>query len=414
MALRVHFHTDNHSFSGSEVVLTSLLRWAVSEPDVIPSFTYRSSAGYDSSVHAHLPSGLEGAALRLPDPTDLAARWKHRRLAWVVVRGLAEAAVLAKVFLAVDVVALWRRFRRLRPDVVHVNNGGFPGAISCNAAVIAARWAGVPVVTYVVNNLAMPRRGLRRWGDWPVDHIVARRVTRFVTGSTAAASTLRAVLNLAADRVSVIPNGVEAGLPPRGKPRSLPPLPNAGVVLLVVARLEHRKGHRVLFEALGRLLENDAVPRPVVWVAGDGPERSALEREVVRLRLSEVVHLLGERDDVPALLQRCDIVVLPSIGQEDFPLVILEAMAAGRPVVATEVAGIPEQVVHERTGLLVPPGAVEELAAALGVLIDDPERRSAYGKAGFERFGERFSADAAVERYEQLFRHLKDAAAPCR
>lgn len=95
-------------------------------------------------------------------------------------------------------------------------------------------------------------------------------------------------------------------------------------------------------------------------------------------------------------------------------MVILEAMAAGRPVVATTVAGIPEQVVHAKTGLLVAPGGVEELASAIGALLDDPEARAAYGKAGLERFAERFSADVAVERYEQLFRGLAEVSTPCR
>lgn len=415
MTLRVHFHTDNHSFSGSEVVLTSLLRWAVADPDVVPSFTYRSSAGYDRSVGGHIPLGLRTAPVRMPDPTDLAARWKGRRWLWLAVRGLGEAAALAKLFFLFDVVRLRRWFRRSNPDVVHVNNGGFPGAISCNAAVVAARWAGVPAVTYVVNNLAMPRRGLRRWSDWPVDRIVARWVTRFVTGSEAAAATLCGVLGLGAEQVAVIPNGVVAAAPaPTPDSAPLPPVPAGSTVVLVVARLEHRKGHRVLFEAIARLVQDRGGAPLVVWVAGDGPERSALEQEIERLGLPGVVRMLGQRHDIPALLERCDLVVLPSVGQEDFPLVVLEAMAAGRPVVATTVAGIPEQVVHGETGLLVAPGVVEELAVAIGALVGDPEARAAYGRAGLERFAERFSADVAVERYEQLFRGLTEVSTPCR
>lgn len=414
MSLRVHFHTDNHAFSGSEVVLTSLFRWAESDLDVIPSVTYRSSAGYDGYLQAQLPAGLHSVALRLPDPTDLAARWKERPLVWSVVRGLAEAAALTKLFFAFDVLRLQRCFRNMRPDVLHVNNGGFPGATSCNAAVVAARLAGVPVVTYVVNNLAIPRRGVRRWSDWPVDRMTARWVTQFVTGSSAAAAALRAVLKLRADQVRVIPNGVDAATTRRREPMPLPTLPQGSVVLLVVARLEQRKGHRILFEAVSRILREETGPRPVVLVAGDGPERAVLEQEVGRLGASEAIHMLGHRDDIPELLQRCDIVVLPSIGQEDFPLVVLEAMAAGRPVVATEVAGIPEQVVHKGTGLLVPAGSVDELAVALRDLINNLDLRFAYGKAGLERFKTRFSADLSVQRYEQMFSQLVEASTPCR
>ncbi len=101
MALKLHFHTDNHSFSGSEVMLMSLLRWTISEPDVIPSFTYRSSAGYDAWLRAHLPSGLQVMSLRLPDPTDLAARWKGTPT------GLVDHLRLARSFTGKDGSEPW-------------------------------------------------------------------------------------------------------------------------------------------------------------------------------------------------------------------------------------------------------------------------------------------------------------------
>lgn len=403
--MKIHFHTDNHAFSGSEVVLMSLLRWAAASPGVEATLTYRTSPGYASSIEAHLPSGLTVVPLRLPDPTDLGERFRGARPIWYLVRGGLEISAMLKLLLLYDVVRLRRCFRRSRPDVVHVNNGGFPGAISCNAAALAARLAGVPAVTYVVNNLAIPRRGVRRSMDWPVDRLVARAVDRFVTGSAAAATRLREVLALAPAQVTVIPNGVADTVSVAPSGSALPPTPPGAVVVLVAARLEQRKGHRVLFEAVGQLRRAGA-PTPMLLLAGDGPERVRLEYEVERLGISRLVHFLGHRQDVRQLLQMADLLVLPSIDQEDFPLVILEAMAAGRPVIATTVAGVPEQVVDGQTGTLVPPGDAEALRAALSDLMLDSHRRASYGAAGRRRFLQRFTAEIAVERYEGLYTEL--------
>jgi glycosyltransferase involved in cell wall biosynthesis len=138
-------------------------------------------------------------------------------------------------------------------------------------------------------------------------------------------------------------------------------------------------------------------------VAGDGPDRLALENEVRRLGLEHVVQLLGTRSDVDELLADSDALVLSS-DSEGFPMSVIEAMASGVAVVASAVGGIPEAVVDGETGLLVPRRDIAALAGALGSLADDRRRVAALGDAGRRRAEERFDIATFQRAHVELYR----------
>jgi glycosyltransferase involved in cell wall biosynthesis len=170
-----------------------------------------------------------------------------------------------------------------------------------------------------------------------------------------------------------------------------------------VGRLAPQKGQRHLVEAMPLLL--DRVPRAHAAIAGGGDLEDFLRDLALELRVSEHVHVLGPRQDVPALMQALDAFAMPSIW-EGFGLVLLEAMAAARPVVASHVATIPEVVVNGETGLLVPAGDEVALAEALARLADDPQLAHRLGQAGQDRLRRRFSIDKMVGDTELLYREL--------
>jgi glycosyltransferase involved in cell wall biosynthesis len=149
-----------------------------------------------------------------------------------------------------------------------------------------------------------------------------------------------------------------------------------------------------------------------VLLAGEGPEEPALRSLANSLGLQDSVRFLGHRDDVHDLLTACDVVVLPSISSEDFPVTIVEAMAARRPVVASRVAGTPEQVVPGVTGWLVPPGDEVALAAALREAVADPGRRAAMGEAARSRYEERYSPAIVTAMYQRLYAFVLTSASP--
>jgi len=170
-----------------------------------------------------------------------------------------------------------------------------------------------------------------------------------------------------------------------------------------VGRLAPQKGQRHLVEAMPLLLER--VPRAHLAIAGGGSLEDYLRELAVDLGVSERVHVLGPRRDVPALMHAFDAFAMPSIW-EGFGLVLLEAMAAERPIVASRVATIPEVVLDGVTGLLVPAGDPDGLADALARVAEDGEAARRMGQAGLLRLRQQFSIDKMVGDTELLYREL--------
>ncbi|MBV9543696.1 MAG: glycosyltransferase [Chloroflexi bacterium] len=174
-----------------------------------------------------------------------------------------------------------------------------------------------------------------------------------------------------------------------------------------VGRLAPQKGQRHLIGATPLLLER--VPRAHVVIAGGGDLEDFLRSLAAELGVSDRVHVLGPRTDVPALMHALDAFVMPSIW-EGFGIVLLEAMAAARPIVASSVATIPEVVLDGQTGLLVPPGDAVALADALARLADDPALAHYLGERGRERLDRSFSIEKMVGDTELLYRELLETA----
>ena len=142
-------------------------------------------------------------------------------------------------------------------------------------------------------------------------------------------------------------------------------------------------------------------------LVGEGPNARAIETEIERLQLQPHVRLLGLRHDVPKMLAAADLFLLTSIS-EGIPLTVIEAMAAGLPVVSTNVGGVPEIVVEGQTGLLAPSGDAAGLAAAVSRLAGDAALRKQMGEAGRQRAAEVFSADKMHAAYDRLYAEMLD------
>jgi glycosyltransferase involved in cell wall biosynthesis len=193
-----------------------------------------------------------------------------------------------------------------------------------------------------------------------------------------------------------------AGAPKRSSESDTP-------TLLAVARLVPQKGLDVLIRAMKPI--GETVPDALLLIAGEGPERPALECMASDLGLEDRVRFLGHRDDVEHLMQRAWLLVHPA-RWEGFGLVLLEAMRVGLPVVATDVSAIPEVVVAGTTGRLVPPDDPFAIAdAVIGALNDERFRRDA-GARGFERLVEHFSAERMACETADVYKRAMDAAVP--
>jgi sugar transferase (PEP-CTERM/EpsH1 system associated) len=287
--------------------------------------------------------------------------------------------------------------RRARPDVLHTHSW----ATLCEG-LVAARLAGVPVVVHGEHGTLETRprnRRIQRWA-W-------QRCDRVLSVSSRLAERMSAEMGFPLERITTIRNGVDLPLfasADRGRGRRALGLDPAQLVIGTVGRLVPVKGHETLLHALAQLRDRGRSYQAVI--VGDGILRAQLESRVRELGLGGAVHLAGHREQVADALAAMDLFVLPSIS-EGLSNTILEAMAAGLPVVATRVGGADELVSHGRTGLLVPSGDVDALARALDDVARCADTRAAMGAEG-RRLAEReFSLEGMVANYERLYHAVR-------
>ena len=275
--------------------------------------------------------------------------------------------------------------RAFNPDLVstHSTKAGWVGRV-------VARSIKVPVVVTAHGWLLTPGRlGPQQKIAWLAERGLAPLAEAVIAVSHYDHDVAREHDVVPESKLRVVHNALpEVDEALRATPAKLAPR------IISVARFETPKDPLTLVAALARLPETQPWTCELV---GDGSMRPQIEAAIARAGLGGRVTLLGERDDVPARLAAAQIFVLPT-RREGFPISVLEAMRAGLPVVASNVGGIAEAVVHGETGSLVPPGCPEALAEALGPLVSDPALRAAEGAAGRRRFEAEFSFAPHVRR----------------
>lgn len=288
----------------------------------------------------------------------------------------------------------------LQPQVVHTHlkHADLVGAF------VAAR-LGVPHVS-TLHVIEDDVTGVRRLKRGLAGTVRAQLAGHTIAVSEATAAWARTRHAVGPGRLSVIRNGVHDLAPlgddERAALRRRIGLPPTACMVLMAAFMRPGKGHLDLLAAARRVLEeHDA------WfvLAGDGPLQPQVDAIVAAdPDLRRRVRRLGFRDDVPALLQACDVVVHPSHA-DALPTALIHAQAASRPVVATRVGGVPE-IVTPDTGRLVPVGDVASLAAALAEVVADPTLRARLGAAGRARYETEFRADRWARTLHELYRGL--------
>jgi glycosyltransferase involved in cell wall biosynthesis len=279
-------------------------------------------------------------------------------------------------------------FRRLRPHIVHANSSkaGILGRL-------AASLAGVPVRIFTVHGWAFgAHEGVSATVYRVADRAVRPLTTAFVCVAERDRQLGLAARTCSASTTFVIPNGVDVPDSPPVRPAGTRPR------IVSVGRLQAPKDPLTSVRALAELPRGsfEAV------VVGDGPDRPVLAAEIRRLGLEQAVELAGTRDDVHRCLEAAHVFVLSS-RSEGLPLSILEAMAAGLPVVASDVGGVAEVVEDGVTGLLVPPGDPRALAGALRAVLADPALRQRLGESGWERARSRFGLAAFQRAHVELY-----------
>lgn len=283
-----------------------------------------------------------------------------------------------------------RAVRSQRPDIVHTHlvHADVYGAL-------AAAAAGAALVSTKHNDDPFRAGAFRQ-----IERLLARRAGAVICITEALARFNADRVGIPQGKLVVVHYGLDAPPPAWGSNPKVE-VPKDARVLLGIGRLAEQKGYDAAVRAMPRVLA--AEPRAVLVVLGDGPERGRLEGLASSLDVTESIRLPGRAGDVTAWLERADVFVHPA-RWEGFGLVVLEAMLAGLPVVASEISSLPEIVGGGETGLLVAPGDAASLATALERLLTDAGLRKRFGEAGRARAHERFSVARMAEGTIAVYR----------
>lgn len=272
------------------------------------------------------------------------------------------------------------------------------------------RFAGL-AAKIVGGSIVLPRRGI----DYPLKNKMRYRFAynkladALLANSEATKATLlRNAPWLDEKRIHVIYNGIDPK-PFLGEPkidfRRQWGLDEHALIVGFAGQLDERKGINCLLEAFAK---TSAVHENVhLFIAGQGPMKSKIEKFSSKNQLDTKIHLVGFLDSIENFMKSIDIFVLPSLW-EGFGIVLIEAMAAGKPAITTNVSSMPEIVVHNKTGKVVPVNNVDALAQAIIELAQDKNMRDLMGKNGRQRVLEKFTIERMLDSLEKLFQRQKE------
>jgi len=333
--------------------------------------------GYQTTVVSIAPSGPVGDQLELEGVTVHSCGG----------RGGRDFRVIGR---------LAQLLRLERPDIVHAMlfHANFAARRAAKKAGIARDRILCEIQTVEVE---------RRWHLW-VDRFTHRGCRLTIGNAPSVIEHLHAKARIPRNRLRLVRGGIDpARIADAPKlDRSTLPAPMGAKLVLWTGRLDPIKGLSTLLAAFARL-EPDLTAH--LLLAGDGPLRAELVQQAVALGIRHRTHFLGVRHDVPSLLKAVDLFVFPSL-TEGLPNALLEAMAAGRPIVTTDAPGCRDLIEHDRTGLIVPCGDTPGLIRALAALLSDDEKASRLGHAAKCEVSEHWHIHRTYDAYEALYREV--------
>ena len=407
MKKRILYYSDCYFFAGCENMIANFLNSKELNEKFDVHLIYRYSERYEEGAKTfiHDMSKCEGLHLLNNVPQEAIVTSHNRILSllqkclWVMIFILNKYYSIYK-----NTMALKKAFSHYNPDIVHINNGGYPAATSCYAAVFAAHFCGVKDIYYVVNNMAVGYSHPSRWIDFVLDHYVKKYTKCFVTGSDNAGNHLKSILRLPSTKQRTLRNGINQRPTTMSVSefKKMYSIPEGKIVFSTIANLEERKGHRYLLQAIKELRDDNLLLDSFFVLEGIGPNERYIRQYIENNELSDCVKLISVKA-IYDLYAATDVTILPSIANEDFPNVIIESMGMGIPVIGTRIAGIPEQIVPDMTGLIIPPADIPQIKKGICKMLFNEDFRKACGMYAKLIFEEKYTSTKSVEKYIALY-----------
>lgn len=398
--MRLVIYSDCIFYAGCEHLITNICNSKLIQEQFEIQFAFRNHRIYRQAVELRIPSVVRRSPLPIASFDGLFYKlsfFRTHRILKFFLKAILYIAQSLNIHTLWNILVLSIFFSRTKADVVHVNNGGYPAARSALLAVIIARKLVCKKIILSVNNMAFAPK---TWLERLIDKHVAKAVSFFHTASKAAGQHLAATRNFDSNKLRPIPNTFQIKAIPRADIRSLINISKETKIVGSAGLLTQRKGFHVLVEAFKNLVLQD--PQSHLVILGEGEERTNLEKLISTHNLTNHVHLLGHKPNVLEFIQDFDVFVLPSISNEDFPYVVIEAMSLAKPIIGTHVAGIPEQL-DGGAGWVVPPNDALELEKAIGKILLNAGDRAELGERAQKKYNECYSYEKVTYRFLELY-----------
>lgn len=410
---KILLFSDCYLFGGSEYLVVNLLKNHYLNENYAFFFAYRRHRLYTDALKQlfSIDQIHSFYALLLFSNVNLFYRFSESIRNKMLRRGFMLPFYLIErlgIYRIINRFLFYCLLKKVRPDLIHINNGGYPAAETCLELALVARKLGIKVVMQVSNIAQVTRRKSERKKDEKVD----RAVSSFITASQYAKNILSLNRGFRPEKIKVIHNAVECVSPDKSREQvfvSLGLSPDK-ILLVEVALLQERKGQLPLLQSLVLLRDTDPLlfGRIVLLFIGTGEDESKIREYICVNALEQTVLMLGYKFDHIDYVNAADIVMLPSVKDEDMPLIILSAMSLGKSIISTTIAGIPEEIEDGVSGYLVRPDTEGALfASALQEAIRKTIRNCPeLGRNAKEKFEKDFSMGKYTERIDELYAAL--------
>ncbi len=397
------YYSDCHFFAGCEQMLAVLINSGEINSKYSIKFVYRYSKEYYDGMISRIHDCEKTYGIHLYDPVLSSKKSKFLQIN--IIKKIMYLILKYPVFI-INTIKLYQCIRKENYDLVHINNGGYPAAESVYSMVVACKLASIKTIIYIVNNQAVEYNSFKRIYDYPLDYIIKKQVTLFITSSVSAKEKLKEVLHINDNKVININNGILLRKIDQSKlhVRKMLNVDKKKVIVGIVANIEDRKGIIYAIKAFELLIPEKNI---LLVIEGEGPVKNELLKYIFVNKISNVM-FIEKQKNIMNFINAIDIFLLPSISNEDFPNVILEAMSFGKAIIATNIAGIPEQITHLEDGIIINPESSGEIAANVLTLAQNFKLRNMLGHNAKMKFIKNYTSEIAVKKYIKLYNELMD------
>jgi glycosyltransferase involved in cell wall biosynthesis len=355
---KILIFSDCYIYGGSEKLMAFLLKNEILNKNFILQYSYRKHKGYEIGLENENLLNRKGNYPLILLANDTLFHQINQLSTPLLIKKLLKVPFFLVEKLGIyfiwNVLVLTNLLLKTKPDVIHINNGGYPAAKTCNIMVVANYLTIKAKIIYQVNNQARECSG---YFERTYDKFIHNNVNHFINASYKAKQQLVEKRNFDSNKIMVVNNCVPLPVVKLNKEQIFKELNIAkdSFLIVEVAFLSERKGQRYLIDALNSLYKINLLSKEKVYCAfvGNGEDEIFLKKYINELGLNDNVFMLGYRNNSEDFISASDLFVLPSVRDEDMPLVLLTALGYGKPIIATDFAGIAQVIESNTNGILI-------------------------------------------------------------